>query len=53
MKSFCTARTVLIGDFNSVTSSSDRLSGNLDPTLQQLNDLLNGFNFIKPLGSHQ
>ncbi len=53
MKSFCTTRTVLIGDFNSVTSSSDRLSGNLDSTSQQLNNLLNGFNLIKPLGSHQ
>ncbi len=53
MKSFCTTRTILIGDFNSVTSSSDRLSGNLDFTLQQLNDLLNEFSLTEPLGSHQ
>ncbi len=50
--SFCTAHTLLIGDFNSVTESSDRMSGNLDPTSTQLQSLLNSNNFMEPLGNH-
>ncbi len=49
--SFCTAHTLLIGDFNSVTVSGDRMSGNLDPTSSQLQSFLGSNNFTEPLGN--
>ncbi len=38
-------KTLILGDFNSVTDPCDRLLGNLDPTLDLLRDFLTDFNF--------
>ncbi len=43
---------LLIGDFNSVAASGDRMSGNLDPTSIQLQSFLGLNNFSEPLGNH-
>ncbi len=43
---------LLIGDFNSVTDSSDQLSGHLDSTSELLGQLLSAHNLYEPRGSH-
>ncbi len=43
---------ILLGDFNSVTSSNDHLSGNLDLTSVLLQNILQLLSFVEILGSH-
>ncbi len=43
---------ILLGDFNSVTNSSDRLSGRLDSTSNQLDQLLWEWQVHEPGGTH-
>ncbi len=52
LASFVTENTVLIGDFNSVTSPMDRLSGNLDSTSFLLHTFLDHSSLTKPPGAH-
>ena len=42
---------MLVGDFNSITSTADRVSGNLDPTSMVLQSLLDEVGLIEPGGS--
>ncbi len=44
--------TVLLGDFNSVTTPEDHLSGNLDATSALLQDTLQSLGFVEISGSH-
>ncbi len=44
--------TLLVGDFNSVTSSLDRISYCLDTTSHMLRDILTANGFHEPPGSH-
>ena len=44
--------TLLLGDFNSITVSSDRYSQNLDLTSKMLEKLLSFHKFHEPLGTH-
>ncbi len=52
VKDYFTRSMILLGDFNSVVASSDRISGNLDPTSSQLNMLLSDWELIEPSGPH-
>ena len=52
VKDYFTQSMILLGDFNSVVASSDRISGNLDPTSSQLNMLLLDWELIEPSGPH-
>ncbi len=45
-------KNILLGDFNLVINSTDQLSGNLDSTLQVLDNLLLEHKFYELLGSH-
>ncbi len=44
---------MLLGDFNSVTTSSDHLSGKLDDTSHFIHTSLTQWNLQEPLGSHR
>ncbi len=46
-------RTILLGDFNSVTNSKDRLSGHLNGISSILRDILGENGLYEPAGSHK
>ncbi len=45
-------QTVLLGDFNSITDCTDRVSGNLDPISGLLSNLLSANSLVEPNGTH-